>query len=115
MNRDEVSKRYHIPLKILQDYERWGLGGAVKTGMGAWQYDDEDLERLSLVMTLYDIGFSPADVEQYMRLLVSDDDTEAERLRMITGLRQQAIEDIRVREKRLDRIDYVRYQLQHGK
>lgn len=60
MTINEASERYHIPLEILQEYERWGLCGAVKKVMGAWQYDDTDLERLSMIMTLHDIGFENA-------------------------------------------------------
>ena len=45
------------PWQILREYESWGLCGAGKTGqMGAWQYDDTDLERLSMIMTLHDRG-----------------------------------------------------------
>lgn len=38
--------------------------------MGAWQYDEEDIRRLSLIMTLHDVGFSNQEVENYMRLLL---------------------------------------------
>lgn len=30
MTREEVGKRYQIPVKILKEYESFGLGGAVK-------------------------------------------------------------------------------------
>lgn len=30
MTIDEASRRYNIPLEILQEYEQWGLCGAVK-------------------------------------------------------------------------------------
>ena len=56
MTIDEASTRYNIPLNILREYESWGLCGAVKKVMGAWQYDDQDIERLSMIMTLH--GFS---------------------------------------------------------
>ena len=46
MTIQEASERYHIPMHILREYERWGLCGAVKKVMGDWQYDDADLERL---------------------------------------------------------------------
>ena len=72
MTIDEASRRYNIPLEILQEYEQWGLCGAVKKVMGAWQYDDTDLERLSTIMTLHDIGFTTEEVETYMRLLGRD-------------------------------------------
>lgn len=58
MTIQEASERYQIPMHILREYEHWGLCGAVKKVMGAWQYDDTDLERLSTIMTLHDIGFT---------------------------------------------------------
>lgn len=41
MTIQEASDRYQIPMNILKEYESWGLCGAVKKVMGAWQYDDE--------------------------------------------------------------------------
>lgn len=38
MTIQEASERYMIPIKILKEYESWGLCGAVKKVMGAWQY-----------------------------------------------------------------------------
>ena len=43
-----------------------------KRVMGAWQYDDQDLERLSLIMTLHDSGFENEEVEEYKRLLLEE-------------------------------------------
>ena len=68
MTMQEASKRYHIPMHILQEYQRWGLCGAVKNVMSDWQYDDADLERLSIIMTLHDIGFTAEEVETYRRI-----------------------------------------------
>jgi len=65
MTQQEASEHYNIPVSILQEYESWGLCGAVKKVMGVWQYDDEDLERLSTIMTLHDIGFTTEEVETY--------------------------------------------------
>ena len=70
MTMDEASRQYCIPIRILREYEGWGLCGAVKKVMGAWQYDDTDVERLSTIMTLHDIGFTSQEVETYMRLLL---------------------------------------------
>ena len=67
MTINEASERYKIPIKILQEYESWGLCGEVKKIMGSWQYDDSDIERLSTIMTLHDIGFTNDEVEEYMR------------------------------------------------
>lgn len=65
MTKQEASERYQIPMHILSEYESWGLCGAVKEVMGAWQYDDTDLERLSTILTLHDLGFTTSEVETY--------------------------------------------------
>lgn len=55
---EEASKKNNIPIHILKEYESWGLCQEVKKVMVSWQYDETDLERLSLIMTLYDLDFS---------------------------------------------------------
>ena len=90
----EASERYQIPLEILREYERWGLCGAVSSGMGEWQYDDQDLERLSLILTLHDIGFTSEEVETYMRLLLEQRGTGKKRLRMLEQKRKAALDEI---------------------
>ena len=106
MTIDEASKRYNIPLNILHEYERWGLCNAVKKVMGAWQYDDTDLERLSLIMTLHDIGFESFEIETYMKLLLEKENSEDQRLKIL--------EDIHLKEKQLNYLDYLRYNIKLG-
>ena len=107
----EASARYQIPLDILRDYERWGLCGAVKKVMGAWQYDDRDLELLSLIMTLHDIGFSTEEIETYMRLLLEGTHTDTARMQMLNRKRDAALNEIHFREKQLERLDYLRHEI----
>ncbi len=52
--------------------------------MGSWHYDESDIERLSTIMTLHDIGFTNDEVEKYMRLLLKGKSTEKERLKMLS-------------------------------
>ena len=111
MTIHEASKRYHIPLEILREYERWGLCGTVKQVMGAWQYDDTDLERLSMVMTLHDVGFENDEIETYMKLLLEQEGTETQRLRMLDQKRGHTLDEIHFREKQLERLDYLRYHI----
>ena len=116
----EASERYNIPLEILREYESWGLCGAVKKVMGAWQkkvmgawqYDDTDLERLSLIMTLHDIGFVTEEIENYMKLLVEGEDSDVARLQMLNQKRSNMLDEIHFREKQLDRLNYLRYEIQ---
>ncbi|MGN1140056.1 MAG: MerR family transcriptional regulator [Oliverpabstia sp.] len=115
MTMDEVSKKYRIPKKILKQYESWGGCKAVKKVMGAWQYDDQDLERLSLIMTLHDIGFTKEEVEEYMTLVLQGSDTGDERLKMLQKKRNGLLDEIHFREKKLEHLDYLRYSIKHSK
>ena len=85
--------------------------GAVKKVMGAWQYADCDLGRLSLIMTLHDIGFCTEEVETYMRLLLEGEATGAERLRMLEKKRAAALDEIHFKERQLQRLDYLRHEI----
>ena len=49
MTIQDASERYHIPMHILREYERWGLCGAVEKVMGDWQYDDLSLIHISSI------------------------------------------------------------------
>lgn len=111
MTRDEASTQYQIPIEILEEYESWGLCGSVKQVMGRWQYGDQDLERLSTIMALHDMGFSVAEVESYMRLLLSEADTAEERMRMLERRRSAALDEIHLKERQLQRLDYLRYKM----
>ena len=115
MTQQEASEHYNIPVSILQDYESWGLCGAVKKVMGTWQYDDEDLERLSTIMTLHDIGFTAEEVETYMRLLLEQPDSDRQRLRMMEEKRKATLDEIHFRERQLQRLDYLRHEIQKEK
>ena len=110
MTIDEASRQYKIPIEIMREYENWGLCGAVKNVMGTWQYDDSDLEKLSLIMTLHDIGF---DTEEIERLLLEHENSGTERLRMLEEKRNKALDEIHFREKQLDRMDYLRYKIRN--
>lgn len=115
MTIKEASENYGIPVEILREYEGWGLCGAVKNVMGVWQYDDQDLERLSLIMTLHDIGFDMDEVETYMKLLLSGETTDNKRMQMLEEKRRRALDEIHFREKQLERLDYLRFKIQEEK
>lgn len=111
MTIHEASEKYNIPIKILQDYESWGLCGEVKKVMGSWHYDDSDIERLSTIMKLHDIGFNNDEIKKYMRLLLKGKSTEQERLEMLNNKRIGTLDEIHFKEKQLDRLDYLRFEI----
>ena len=114
MTIQEASERYQIPMHVLREYESWGLCGAVKKVMGDWQYDDTDLERLSTIMTLHDIGFTTEEVEVYMRLLLEGEPSGAQRLRMLEEKRSADLDEIRFKEHQLQRLDYLRHEIRRS-
>ena len=102
----EVSERYNIPMEILKEYETWARKRAAQKTVGAWQYDDADLERLSLVLSLHEIGFDSREVELYLKLL-GQEGTEAQRIRMLSQKRSRLLEQIHTQEKLLEQLDYL--------
>ena len=111
MTINEASERYNIPMKILKEYESWGLCSEVKKVMGSWHYDKTDIERLSLIMTLHDVGFTNKEVEHYMRLALSENETSEERMSMLRKKRNGTLDEIHFKQKQLDRLDYLRYEI----
>ena len=115
MTIHEVSERYQIPEEILEEYENWGLCGTAEPAMGGRQYKEQDLEYLSLIMTLYEIGFQSGEVEEYMRLLLRGRETEQTRMEMLNRHRKNTLDEIHYREKQLDRVDYLRFKLRKSR
>ena len=111
MTKQEASEQYNIPMKILDEYEAWGLCSEVKKVMGVWQYDDSDLERLSTIMTLHDVGFTNQEVEAYMRLLLMESNTETQRMEMIRQKRKNTLDEIHFKEIQITRLDYLRHEI----
>ncbi len=112
MTEEEVSKKYQIPMELLEKYESWNLCDKKKET--PWKYDDFDLECLGMIMTLYEVGFTDREVEQYMRLCRKGEQTEEERIRMLTKKRQETLQKIHLQEKQLESLDYLRYQTRKG-
>ena len=109
MTIDEASERYQIPAEILREYEGWGLCGA---DSASWQCEKQDLERLSLIMVLHDVGFRKDEVEEYMRLVLEGETTRERRMRMLEERRVEALDDIHRREQQLEQLDYLRFRMQ---
>lgn len=110
MTEEEVSKKYQIPREILKKYENWNLVDRRKETQ--WKYDDYDLEYLGMIMTLYEVEFTDKEVEKYMRLCMKGKQTEEERIWMLTQKRKETLQKIHRQEKKLESLDYLRYQIQ---
>lgn len=83
--------------------------------IGAWQYDDRDIERLGMIMTLHGIGFDSREVETYMRLMLEGEDTQPQRIAMLNKKRGETLDEIHFKEKQISSMDYLRHEMQQGK
>lgn len=109
----EVSQRYCIPIELLKEYESWGLYGTAKKIIEKWQYDKQDVENISMIMTLHDAGFNNSEIKQYM-LLVSDTNknTKEKRIFMLNQKRSNLLYNIHKKEKQIECLDYIKYEIQ---
>lgn len=114
MTKEEVSECYGIPIHILDEYHSMELCDAVRMAMDDWQYDEKDLERLSLIMALHDIGFQKKEVESYMKLILKGNSTEKMRIKMLDERRKKALDEIHLKERQLERMDYLRHEIRES-
>lgn len=111
MTEEEINIRYNIPPALLDEYKRRGLCGEMKKVTDDWQYDESDIEKLSMILALYDVGFSYDEIETFMKLYAEGDITKKERARMLTDRREGTLDEIHFKEEQLARLDYLRHQM----
>ncbi|MFD1418668.1 MerR family transcriptional regulator [Companilactobacillus keshanensis] len=113
MNKQEVNKKYGIPISMLLEYEKWQLCDSVKVIMGDWKYDEQDIDRLSMIMTLHDIGFDNETIRNYMRILVAEDNSANSMLLVIIQKqRNDKLSKIHLLENQLEKLDNLRGEIQ---
>lgn len=107
---EEVCERFEIPIDILKCYENWNFLNAEKLS-GKWDYDKKDIELLSTITTLYDVGFSLNEIEEYMRLSLSECDNSDKLVKILNEKRDNALDEIHHKQIQLDTLDYLRFEL----
>ena len=83
--------------------------------MDEWRYDNQDLEYLSMIRALHEMGFTSLEVETYMKLLLAGASTKWERMKMLNEKRSQALDEIHLKERQLERMDYLRNDIRNNK
>ena len=105
MKAEEVGRRYQIPLELLREDQDWGF--ISRTG----EYEEADLSRLSLMLTLQEIGFAPAEIREYLHLWLDGEKSSARRIQLLEEKRAKILETIHAGEQKLERLDCLRYHL----
>lgn len=109
MTKEEISRCCQIPMEVLSAYEHWNLSGK-KTEGDVRQYDDEDIQKLSMIITLTEAGLTKSQIECYMRL-AEKDDTAVKRRDMLERQRNDLLNQIHKLEEKIEKLDYLRYQI----
>ena len=81
--------------------------------MGEWHYDDEDVKRLSMIMTLYETDFSKEDIDEYMQLILSGENDE-ECLKILSQKRKKALDKINILERQISNLDYLKNEIKNN-
>lgn len=105
MKAEEVSRRYQIPLELLREDQDWGF--ISRTG----EYEEADLSRLSLMLTLQEIGFAPAEIREYLQLWLDGEKSSARRIQLLEEKRGRILAAIHAEEQKLERLDCLRHLL----
>ncbi len=103
MKKQELCKKYNIPEKIINEYE-------VLTKKDGTVYNDDDLEKLSIIMTLCDAGFSEAEIKSYMKPCAD----KKELIAMLNAKRESTLDEIHFKEKQIANIDCLMYKIRNG-
>lgn len=109
MTKQDMMERFGIPDTVLNDYEQ----NVRKTHMEV--YNDADLALLSQMVTLYEIGFTPQQAQEYLGTDNVQSNINAVRLALLSQKRQELLNTIHQQEEQLDKLDFLRYEIQKSK
>lgn len=120
MTEQEACRCCCIPADVTRIYKSWKTGtGAGRTAGGSGDdsgaSDDCDLKCLSLITTLYSIGFAPDEIKTYLDLLYSTSGGRKQRLHMLDARRRELLDKIHSLEKDLVRLDDLRYSIRRNR
>ena len=106
----EISEKYNSPPEIIKEYEHRFLCGKYENTAGPHEYSDEDIENLSIIITLRDIGFSAEETDRYMRTKLSGKKDNS-LFCLLCEKRNSLLCQIHSMEDKLQRLDYLKYKL----
>lgn len=110
MKIGEVSERFSISISKLKYYEKMGLLNNVRKVNNIRDYEDKDIHILSIIITLSSAGADTESLKQYLQLL-DKGSNKAERKAILKKLRFDLLEEIHSRQKLLDQLDYLIYEI----
>ena len=111
MKIKEVSDKFNISMTTLRYYEKIGLFDDVKRVNSVREYEDKDIRYLSMIITLKNAGLSNYSILKYIELSKQGDISNRERIYILKQQRQKLLDEIHHKQKNLDCLDYLIYNL----
>lgn len=112
MTASEIKKTYGISEDVLNTYEIQVKEKISDIKTGEDGYSDQELEKISMVITLQEIGFHEQEIGEFFRLAEKGTITKDARRRMLLKQRNRILDEIHRKEKILEELDYIRYGLE---
>lgn len=101
----ELSERYKIELDKLQYFADNHLIEEEQA------YGGEEEKKLGVLCTLYEIGLKAAAMKQFLSF--DSAHNRAEQIKLLNMRRSDLLEDVHTRQKLLDRVDYMIYEIKN--
>ena len=111
MQIKEVCRRFNVSRATLKYYEKEGLFEDVVRVNGIREYEDRDIERLSLIITLKNVGLTIDMIAKFIDCDEHNDETKTKRIKILQNERLKLLDDIHQQQKRLDSLDCLIYQI----
>ncbi len=107
MNKKEMCRLVQIDIKQFEYYEQQGF-----FYQNEKEYDDEDVKKLSLIMTLNDIGLQKEEIKRFVQCIEQGNATKTQRKEILLRKRKELLEDIHQFYHSIDAIDYLICQIE---
>lgn len=107
----EVSECFNISSATLRYYEKMGLFEDVIRVNGIREYEERDIERLSLIITLKSAGLKIETMAKFIELEKSGEVTKKQKIKMLKNERQKLLDDIHDQQNKLYVLDCLIYQI----
>ena len=103
---DEVCKMFNVSKATLKSFENAGLFDDINVVDGDINYSDDDIERLSMIISLKKIGLKKDMIADFI-----NSKNKNNHLSILKKQRQIILDNIHLQQKNLDIIDFLIYQL----
>ncbi|MCD8214320.1 MAG: hypothetical protein LUC97_01540 [Clostridiales bacterium] len=107
MGIGEISRRYSIDIEKLRIFEDNKLIAFTES------FNDEDLNRLGDICSLYDSGLSAEEIKMFMTVYDNADKDRC--IKFLTVCRNNLLEEIHKKQKCLDNLDFMIYEIKNTK